>query len=226
MSTEILFVDADPHIQNTLAPYLSDANFIATFVHDGQVAIKKALNQNFSAIILDLIPLHIDGFHIVKLIRKHSAVPILMQSNCDDDLARILSLEYGADDYLIKPYNPLELISRIKAILRRTPNTSHPTMLITHNNLTLDLKSRQALLDGKELELTNTEFNILVVLMKSPGHVFSKSELTEYALGKTYTVHDRSIDVHISHLRTKLTSEWIKTVHGYGYLLQDHGSST
>ena len=231
MSTNILFIDADLHLTETLAPYFMDANFTVTFVQDGQIAIKKALNQNFDALVIDLLLPNIDGFNVIKSVRKHSSIPILIQSACEDDMARIIGLEYGADDYLIKPYNPLELVSRIKAILRRAPNTTHTAMIVTHNNLTLDLETRSAYLDGNNLELTNTEFNILVVLMKSPGHVFSKAELTEYALGKTHSMHDRSLDVHISHLRTKLqgdqqTAGWIKTVHGYGYLLQDQSNST
>ena len=226
MSINILLAENDHHMVDILLPYFNDANFTVTLTNDGQVAVKKVLNQAFDAMVLDLILPNVDGFNIIQQVRKHSSIPILIHSEYEDYLARIICLEYGADDYLLKPYNPLELIARLKAILRRTPNTKHTTMIITHNHLTLDIETRSAYLAGKNLELTNKEFKILEVLMKSPGHVFSKAELTEYALNKTYTIYDRSIDVHISHLRNKLqdnsdTQGWIKTIHGYGYLLQD-----
>jgi two-component system response regulator CpxR len=141
-----------------------------------------------------------------------------------DDIDRIVGLEIGADDYLPKPCNPRELVARLRAILRRTHKTPQHKPILSHQDILLDCSKRTASLHEEVLDLTNAEFNILEMLMKSPGQAYSKEELTEYALGRKFTAYDRSIDVHISNLRNKLGDPTlgeaiIKTVRGFGYML-------
>lgn len=140
-----------------------------------------------------------------------------------EDIDRIVGLEIGADDYLPKPCNPRELTARLRAILRRTQKIPAPRPIIEQHNIVVDCSKHHVTMAGTYLELTNAEFNILEMLIKSPGQAFSKEELTEYALGRKYTAYDRSIDVHISNLRNKLGDNehgepLVKTVRGFGYM--------
>ena len=216
-------VDDDIELTELVSQYLQMEDFTVDVVHDGEQAIKKALNQTFDAIILDIMLPKKNGFEVLRAIREHSNTPILMLTARGDDIDRIIGLEIGADDYLSKPCNPRELTARIRAILRRTKNIPSQRKSVTINDITINAAKREAILDGTALELTNTEFNILDMLMKSPGQAFSKEELTEYALGRKFTAYDRSIDVHISNLRNKLGKNksgdvLLKTVRGFGYM--------
>jgi len=219
----ILIVDDDVELTELVAQYLQTEGFTIHAVHDGEEAIKRAINQSFDAIILDIMLPKKNGFEVLKAIREHSDTPVLILTARGDDIDRIVGLEIGADDYLSKPCNPRELTARIRAILRRTKKIPTQRRVITVENIVVDCVKRQVELDNKSLELTNTEFNILEMLIKSPGQAFSKEELTEYALGRKFTAYDRSIDVHISNLRNKLGKnasgeEYLKTVRGFGYL--------
>ncbi len=223
MNSQILIIDDDTELTDLLVQYLEPEGFIVSCVHDGQSGVKKALNQSFDAIILDVMLPQLNGFEVLKSIREHLDTPVLMLTARGDDIDRIVGLEIGADDYLPKPCNPRELVARLRAILRRTQKTPVHKPVIEYHNIVVDCSKRLAMLAGEELELTNAEFNILEMLIKSPGQAFSKEELTEYALGRKYTAYDRSIDVHISNLRNKLGEDAsgetiVKTVRGFGYL--------
>lgn len=223
MNGTILIIDDDTDLTDLLAQYLEPEGFNALCVHDGETGVKKALNQAFDAIILDVMLPKLNGFEVLKAIKDHVQTPVLMLTARGEDIDRIVGLEIGADDYLSKPCNPRELVARLRAILRRTQKIPATRPVIEHHNLVVDCCKRLVTLKGNFLELTNAEFNILEMLIKSPGQAFSKEELTEYALGRKYTAYDRSIDVHISNLRNKLgdTSQGepiIKTVRGFGYL--------
>ena len=225
MSSQILIIDDDTELTDLLTQYLEPEGFTVSCIHDGGQGVKKALNQTFDAIILDVMLPTLNGFEVLKAVREHLDTPVLMLTARGDDVDRIVGLEIGADDYLPKPCNPRELVARLRAILRRTQKTPVHKPIIEHHNIVVDCSKRIVTLAGQELELTNAEFNILEMLIKSPGQAFSKEELTEYALGRKYTAYDRSIDVHISNLRNKLgedeTGEAIvKTVRGFGYLFQ------
>jgi two-component system response regulator CpxR len=164
-----------------------------------------------------------NGFEIIKAVREHSDVPLLVLSARKENLNRSIALELGADDYLTKPCSHIELIARIHAILRRAQKSPPTRPVIKFHNIIVDGTKRQAFVSGALIDLTNTEFNILEMLIKSPGQAFSKEELTEYALGRAFTAYDRSIDVHISNLRNKLGDNtsgepWLKTVRGFGYM--------
>lgn len=218
----ILIVDDDIELTELLKQYLEPEGFQVSCAHDGDSGIKKALNQPFDVIILDVMLPKRNGFELLKSIRDHLETPVLMLTARGDDIDRIVGLEIGADDYLAKPCNPRELVARLKAILRRTQKVAHHKSIIEQDQIVIDCAKRLVHLANEPLELTNAEFNILEMLMKSPGQAFSKEELTEYALGRRFTAYDRSIDVHISNLRNKLglnTSgeEYIKTVRGFGY---------
>lgn len=221
--TQILLIDDDTELSSLLNEYLKTEGFEVTCCFDGKSGVKEALTNRFDAIVLDVMLPKMNGFEALKAIRQHSNTPILMLTARGDDVDRIVGLEIGADDYLAKPCNPRELIARIKAILRRSDvKPPQKTTLVLHN-ITLDSTKRTITLDNNLMDLTNAEFNILEMLMKSPGQAFSKEELTKYGLGRKYTAFDRSIDVHISNLRNKLGNNpdgnaFIKTVRGFGYL--------
>ncbi|MFY7697744.1 MAG: two-component system response regulator CpxR [Legionella sp.] len=223
MKNSVLVVDDDIELTTLLQEYLEPEGFVVTAVHEGQHAIKMALNITFDAIILDVMLPTLNGFEVLKAIREHFDTPILMLTARGDDIDRIVGLEIGADDYLAKPCNPRELLARLRAILRRTKKVPASRPTIEYQDIHIDCAKRIVTIADDPLELTNAEFNILEMLMKSPGQAFSKEELTQYALGRKYTAYDRSIDVHISNLRNKLGNnqcgeELIKTIRGFGYL--------
>lgn len=223
INNTVLVIDEDKELTDLLVRYLKPEGFDVLCTHDGESGLKKALNQTFDAIILDITLPKMNGFEVLKAIREQKETPVLMLTARSDDINRIVGLEIGADDYLPKPCNPRELIARLRAILRRTKKIPIQRPIIEHNNIVVDCSKRHVSLNNEFLELTNTEFNILEMLIKSPGQAFSKEELTEYALGRKYTAYDRSIDVHISNLRNKLIDNpqgeaIIKTVRGFGYL--------
>ncbi|KTD20792.1 transcriptional regulatory protein CpxR [Legionella lansingensis] len=223
MNNNILIVDDDTELTDLLVQYLEPEGFNVVCAHDGETAVKKALNQVFDAIILDVMLPKLNGFEVLKAIREHLETPVLMLTARGDDIDRIVGLEIGADDYLPKPCNPRELVARLRAILRRTQKIPTQRPIIEHQDIVVDCSKRLATHHGKPMELTNAEFNILEMLIKSPGQAFSKEELTEYALGRKYTAYDRSIDVHISNLRNKLGDNQegeplVKTVRGFGYM--------
>ncbi|MGM9453865.1 two-component system response regulator CpxR [Legionella bozemanae] len=223
MNGNILIIDDDIELTDLLTQYLEPEGFHAICVHDGESGVKKALNQPFDAIILDVMLPKLNGFEVLKAIREHLETPVLMLTARGDDIDRIVGLEIGADDYLPKPCNPRELVARLRAILRRTQKIPTSRPIIEQHNIVVDCSKRHVTMAGNYLELTNAEFNILEMLIKSPGQAFSKEELTEYALGRKYTAYDRSIDVHISNLRNKLGDNpqgepIVKTVRGFGYM--------
>lgn len=223
MNSNLLVVDDDTELTDLLVQYLEPEGFQVVVVHDGESAVKKALNQSFDAIILDVMLPKLNGFEVLKAIREHTETPVLMLTARGDDIDRIVGLEIGADDYLPKPCNPRELVARLRAILRRTQKIPIHRPVIEFQNIVVDCSKRTVLYQGSPMELTNAEFNILEMLIKSPGQAFSKEELTEYALGRKYTAYDRSIDVHISNLRNKLGDNQegepiVKTVRGFGYM--------
>lgn len=223
MKNTILIIDDDIELTDLLAQYLEPEGFQVSCAYDGEHGVKKALNQHFDAIILDVMIPKLNGFEVLKAIREHLEIPVLMLTARGDDIDRIVGLEIGADDYLPKPCNPRELVARLRAILRRTQKIPVQRPIIDHHNIVVDCAKRIATHHNEVMELTNAEFNILEMLIKSPGQAFSKEELTEYALGRKYTAYDRSIDVHISNLRNKLGDNpagepIVKTVRGFGYM--------
>jgi two-component system response regulator CpxR len=221
--TNILVIDDDIELCELLKRYLESESFQVETSHDGEKAIKIAQKHSFDIIVLDVMLPKMNGFEVLKVIRENQNTPILMLTARGEEVDKIVGLEIGADDYIAKPCNPRELIARIKAILRRSNKSPQKKTLIELDNITIDSNKRVITVNNKVIEVTNAEFNILELLMRSPGQAFSKEELTEYALGRKYTAFDRSIDVHVSNLRNKIGlnkngGAKIKTVRGYGYL--------
>jgi two-component system response regulator CpxR len=224
MNKQVLVIDDDTIHTSHLSSYLQSEGFDVHCAHDGERGLKMALNQPFDAIILEImLPKH-HGFYVIDALRQHKTTPVLFLTAREDDIDRLLAFKHGADDYLQKPCLPLELTARLRALIQRAPITSaHYCSQIMYHGIQIDCKKRIVTLNQATLELTNTEFNILEILIKSPNQAFSKEELTEYAMGRKFTAYDRSIDVHISNLRNKLGNNpngepWIKTVRGFGYL--------
>jgi two-component system response regulator CpxR len=223
MTNEILIIDDDIELTDLLEQYLKIEDYQIMVAHDGESGSKMATSKHFDAVILDVMLPKMNGFEVLKHIREHSEVPVLMLTARGEDIDKIVGLEIGADDYLPKPCNPRELIARLRAVLRRSKNNAPTKPIIENHGITVDCSKRIAFLKDEQLDLTNAEFNILEILIKSPNQAFSKEELTQYALGRKYTAYDRSIDVHISNLRNKLGDNHegeplIKTIRGFGYL--------
>ena len=217
----ILIIDDDTELCEMLSEYIQVEGFTVDMVHDGKLGIQHALAQSYDAIILDIMLPSADGFTVLRKIREQAQTPVLMLTAKGEDIDRIIGLEMGADDYLPKPCNPRELVARLRAILRRT-QTHTQNKQFTAGQLQVNPTSRQALLAGKTLLLTSTEFNLLEVLIKNKGAVVSKQMLSEEAMGRQLTRYDRSIDMHLSKLRQKLgdsEQQIIQTVRGIGYQL-------
>ena len=237
--SKILLVDDDVELTNLLAELLSLEGFDIHVVHNGQEALTELELQTYDIILLDIMMPVLNGIETLKQLRQKLTTPVLMLSARDDDIDRVLGLELGADDYLPKPFNDRELVARIKAILRRTAgNSPLATDVITPSSQTSEENSKQlsfggvelhpgrqqAIFEGKDLELTGTEFALLQMLMRNPGQILSRELLSLEILGKRLTPYDRAIDMHISNLRKKLPERndnlpWFKTLRGRGYLL-------
>ncbi|WP_314282654.1 response regulator [Haemophilus sputorum] len=237
--SKILLVDDDVELTNLLAELLSLEGFDIHVVHNGQEALTELELQTYDIILLDIMMPVLNGIETLKQLRQKLTTPVLMLSARDDDIDRVLGLELGADDYLPKPFNDRELVARIKAILRRTAgNSPLATDVITPSSQTAEENSKQlsfggvglhpgrqqAIFEGKDLELTGTEFALLQMLMRNPGQILSRELLSLEILGKRLTPYDRAIDMHISNLRKKLPERndnlpWFKTLRGRGYLL-------
>ena len=222
---QILVIDDGPEICNLLRDYLTPQGFDVEAVHDGVVGLERSLSGEHAFVILDVKLPGMDGFEILRKIRKHSSIPILMLTICDHDSDRIKGLQMGADDYLNKPFNLQELLARINTILRRCGELgTSPKLLspISIGDLQLDPGSQRVHRDGEEIALTAAEFTLLEVLLSNAGQVVSREELVHRVQGRNHNPYDRSIDVHISRLRKKLSthsdgSERIKAVRGVGH---------
>ena len=224
--SRLLIIDDDMRLGEMLAEYLEPEGLHITTATTGTQGLRAAQRENYDLIILDVMLPGLSGFEVLKQLREGGAkTPVLMLTARGDDVDRIVGLDLGADDYLPKPFNPRELLARIKAILRRTaePDDDEPTE-ITVGRLRANLKRREAWLDDQLLKLTNAEFVILVTLMRAPGEVVSRESLTRTALGRQLLPDDRSLDTHISNLRRKVGSDatndpLIRSVRGSGYVL-------
>ena len=206
MKTKVLLVDDDVELAEMFQAYLEQEGFEVKAVHDGNAGIAEALHGQHDIAVLDVMLTGKSGIDVLIQIRAQGAMPVLMLTAKGDDADRIVGLELGADDYVPKPCTPRELTARIRAILRRsgTVETSPAQSQIIVGALSIWPEQRRTEWEGKPLELTGTEFNLLEVLARSAGQVVSKVELSEQALGRPLARFDRSIDVHISSIRRKL----------------------
>ena len=224
----VLLVDDDEELCALQHDYLSGEGFAVTVCHDGRSGLQAARSGEFDILLLDQMLPQLNGADLLRQLRQHSSLPVLMITARGDDVDRILGLETGADDYVAKPCTPRELVARIRAILRR----SAPEKVDSADGeyqlgkLQLSSRRRQAFWQDQLLDLTSTEFNLLASLCQHVGRVLSKNKLSEQILGRQLTRYDRSLDVHISNLRQKLGllqdgRSPIQTVRGVGYQLLD-----
>jgi DNA-binding response OmpR family regulator len=218
----ILIVDDDVELCGLLAERLSSEQFVIEAVHDGLHGLERALSQEHALIVLDLMLPRMGGLGVLRRLRAQSPVPVLILTARGEDSERILGLELGADDYLPKPFNPRELIARIRAILRRASRVTSATSPLVVGDIRLDPAAREAWLNGTPLNLTSVEFSLLEILLLNAGRIVTREHLTETVLGRKLGPFDRVIDVHVSNVRKKLgptqEGEWIKAVRGSGYL--------
>jgi DNA-binding response OmpR family regulator len=222
MSKEtILVVDDEKNIVDLVRLYLEKEGYTIESASDGEQALARAAALQPALIILDLMLPKVDGWDVCRRLRAHSQVPIIMLTARSDDVDKIVGLELGADDYLSKPFNPRELVARVRAILRRTgrpPDSGEPLRL---GRLVVDPLRREVAVAGKPVELRAKEFDVLLALLQHRGLVLSREQLLNQAWGYDFLGETRTVDVHVAHLRSKLagcTAE-IETVWGVGYKL-------
>jgi len=223
----VLIVEDDRNTAALVAAYLEREGFSTMVVHDGGVAIQAAGECNPVFVILDVMLPNMDGWEICRTLRKASDVPVLMLTAREEEIDRVAGLAMGADDYVVKPFSPRELVERVKAILRRSKPVSPKTSsVLSFDGLELDPEKHRVTRDGRPVALTSSEYKILHALMSSPGKAFSREELLNQCYRHGEAVIDRVIDVHIGKLRQKIEDDpskpgYILTVRGHGYSFCD-----
>ena len=213
-------VDDDAELAGLVSRFLQKDGYTVTAVHDGESGLTEALSGRFELLVLDVMLPGLDGFSVLRKLREKSQIPVIMLTARGQDIDRITGLELGADDYLPKPFNPHELVARIKAIFRRMePRSVAASSRIEVNGVSLDPAARSVSVDGNRVELTTIEFEILELLMRAAGRVLSRDAIIENLYDRKATGFDQSVNVHISHIRRKIEMgrTLIKTVRGVGY---------
>ena len=229
MSVKLLLVDDDPDLLYTLQKYLQQAGYSTVTANNGRSAIDMFETEKPEAALIDVMMPELDGFEVVKKIRSISAIPIILLTARSDETDKIVGLELGADDYVTKPFSPREVVARLKAIMRRgNQNQQEKTSKITINAITADKNTRSVMRDDSHIQLTKTEFDILITLMESPEQVFTRDQIIDRVLGYTYEGFERTIDAHVRNLRKKIEPDannpvYIKTVFGVGYKIESSG---
>jgi DNA-binding response OmpR family regulator len=229
MSQRILVVDDDRQIVRLVQSYLQQSGFTVLTAYDGEEALHVMRREKPDLVVLDLMLPKRDGLEITRLLRADdqlAAIPILMLTARVDDIDKIVGIELGADDYVTKPFNPQEVVVRVKAILRRSSGTLKPAAIVQIRGLRLDLERHTATIDDRPLDLTPTEFDVLRVMMQNPDRAFTRGELIEKTVGYSYEGLERTVDSHIKNLRKKIESdptkpEYLETVFGVGYRLRE-----
>ncbi|MGZ3632163.1 MAG: response regulator transcription factor [Candidatus Limnocylindrales bacterium] len=217
----ILVVDDERHIVDLLRLYLEQAGFAVVSARDGQEALRLAERHDPDLVVLDLMLPELDGLEVTRELRRRGDVPILMLTARREDVDRIVGLEVGADDYLTKPFNPRELVARVKAILRRTQATAHGGRPIEVGALRVDSRRHEAYVGTRRLDLRPREFELLAALARDPGVVLTRDGLLESVWGTDFPGETRTVDVHIAAVRAKLGEDGppIETICGVGYRL-------
>jgi len=227
MNRTILVVDDDKKIVDLVSLYLKRDGYSVLAAYDGQEALDVARRKQPDLIVLDLLLPELDGTDVCRLLRADSRVPIIMLTARSTDEDKLLGLDIGADDYLTKPFNPRELVARIRAVLRRATPDEEPIEDVRFGDLTVSFVRHEVFLQGRPVSLTPTEFRLLETLVKHPGRAFSRADLLDRAFGYDYDGVERTVDVHVMNLRRKIESEpgrprYVTTVPGVGYRFEDH----
>lgn len=227
---KILVVDDEVDIVDFIEDYLTGEGYEVIKAYDGAKALDRMRQDRPDLVILDIMLPGLDGFEVCRQMRAESTVPILMVTAKDTDVDKIVGLEVGADDYIPKPFNPRELVARVKAILRRTYRQDYQSfsqmVALEYKDLCIDIERRRVTVRNRPLELTMKEFNLLLFLMQNPGYVYSRDHLLDYVWGQDSFVGVRTVDVHIRRLREQIEPDasqpqYIKTVWGVGYKFTD-----
>jgi two-component system, OmpR family, response regulator len=221
MTLNVLIVDDDLRLFELLSAYFAQNDVVARSAPDGQTALNVLRANPVDAVLLDVMMPGMDGLTVLRKLREYSDVPVIMLTAKGEDTDRVVGLELGADDYMAKPFNPRELLARLRAVLRRSQGTVTRKRLAV-GDLSLDLEGRVAEREGRPIVLTGLEFDLLAVLMQRAGRVVPRGDLLELAGRGGVVVSDRTVDVHVSHLRKKLLDDpprLIRTIRGVGYIL-------
>jgi len=226
MSQKILVVDDEFEIVKVVRAYLEQSDFRVITASDGQQALVVFRHEQPDLVVLDLNLPQLDGLDVCRAIRRDSNVPIIMLTARVEETDRLIGLEIGADDYITKPFSPREVVARVRTVLRRSTPAPEPSSLITIGALSIDSLKHEVQLQNRLIDLTPSEFNILLIMASQPGRAFSRMDLLDAAQGEAYEGYERSIDVHIKNLRQKLGDEprdptYILTVYGVGYKFSD-----
>ncbi|MBC7258501.1 MAG: response regulator transcription factor [Chloroflexi bacterium] len=226
MATDlILVVDDEENIVRLVRTYLEKEGFSVECAGDGEEALRKASSLNPALIVLDLMLPKVDGWQVCRRIRATSQVPIIMLTARTDDVDKIVGLELGADDYLTKPFNPHELVARVRAVLRRAKGPSDSGEPIRIGDLVIDPHRREVTIRGQRVDMRTKEFDVLLVLAQHKGMVVTREQILKLAWGYDFYGETRTVDVHVAHVRNKIQSSGvsIETIWGVGYKLVEGG---
>jgi len=220
-SKKILLVEDEKSIRDAVQAYLEHEKYEVTPAEDGVIALEKFDKEEFDLVVLDLMLPRLSGEQVRNKIRETSMVPIIILTAKGSIEDRVMNLELGADDYLVKPFSPRELVARVRVLLRRT-QTEEGSQRIDLGDIVIDMVGHKVFEKGAQIDMTASEYKLLVTLAKTPGRVFSRSELVRKVLGYDFEGYERSIDSHVKNLRAKLGDDpknpkWLFTVHGIGY---------
>jgi two-component system alkaline phosphatase synthesis response regulator PhoP len=226
MTQKILVVDDELEIVKVVRAYLEQSGFRVVAASDGQQALAMFRHEAPDLIVLDLNLPQLDGLEVCRAIRRDSNVPIIMLTARVEETDRLIGLEIGADDYITKPFSPREVVARVRTVLRRSAPPPEQASLITISAVSIDLLKHEVQLHNRLIDLTPSEFNILLAMASQPGRAFSRMDLLDAAQGEAYEGYERSIDVHIKNLRQKLGDDprsptYLLTVYGVGYKFSD-----
>ncbi len=231
MTKTILVVDDERKIVTVLKGYLEQAGFRVVTAGDGQTALTTFRHEKPDLVILDLMLPGIDGLDVCRILRRESAVPIIMLTARAEEADRLIGLELGADDYVVKPFSPREVVARVRAVLRRVAGEVVPSELLQAGDIALDLAGHQATVAGRPVELTPTEFALLAALARAPGRTFTRAQLLQQIQESPLESFERTVDVHIRNLRAKIEPDprnprYILTVYGVGHKLAEPDHAT
>jgi len=214
----ILVVDDEPRIVQLVRDYLEHGGFTVLTASDGPSALRSARTGRPDLVVLDLGLPGADGLDVARSLRRDGEVPIIILSARTDESDKLVGLELGADDYLTKPFSPKELVARVRAVLRRATDAAEPSEIIrVGSDVELDVPRMEARFEGRRVDLTKTEFQILSAMARQPGRVFTRSQLLDAVRGVAIESYERAIDAHIKNIRRKIGARHIETVFGVGY---------
>ena len=230
MKRSILVVDDEKKIVDIVKAYLERERYHVLVAYDGEDALDIAREQQPDLLVLDLMLPGISGWDVCRILRKESDIPIIMLTARDEVTDKIVGLELGADDYVTKPFEPKELVSRVKSVLRRSQGSDTYSTILKVGELSIDIEKRLARVADEAVELTSTEFDLLKIMAQHPGRVYSRMKLLDEAQGDSYEGYERTIDSHIKNLRKKIEldpnhPQRIITVYGVGYKLQENSGA-